>query len=716
MRKINFNTFIILLLFYYTGISQTNHNNNYIIHKDSILASVLKEKAWVKKAWALFNDKKAENAYKLATKLRKTLKTNYGIGDMNLLLSDYFKNRTLIDSSSYYAKQALRYISLNNDSLESRRRSLVYNVLGINYKNRGLYEESKKWHIKGIEEAERYNENELYYTHTHGLAVAYNKTKDLNNALQLFKKCLEYKKDKQIISASYINIGIIYSELQNYDLAKKYFEKGLELSEENNNHRERAVITLNLAVNSQEQNKPEEAIKLYSEVITISDKHNLDYLGLMAKTNIGSVYIDLQKYKDAEAVYSSALPNAKKLGVLSMQLNIFENLKQTAIEQNDYKKAFNFISNYFNIKDSIIQLQKNKEIKELEVRYKTIQKDKEIKLLLAENSNRKLKLVNQQESIKNLNLKQEIERKKIRNRVLAFQNAAEKKSSEINFLKKEQELQEVKAARQKSITNTITYSLLVILIPIIGLVINYYQKLITQSKLNEKQREFNKQKIQTLLKEQELEVIKATMKGQDKERKRIASELHDSIGGNLAAIKLQLSNTEIDNLRSLKKVNNQIDDTYQLVRNISHTLIPKKFVNNNFCNLLEEYLNNIGNTSKILTSFSAHTPKQLNIINAELRVEIFKIIQELITNTIKHSQANAIDLQINFMDDIINILFEDNGTGFNQDITKDGLGFGSIKNRLKKISGSLDIDSRKGRGTIINIEITKIKNLIYNEV
>ncbi|MBQ0740179.1 histidine kinase dimerization/phosphoacceptor domain-containing protein, partial [Aquimarina celericrescens] len=108
-------------------------------------------------------------------------------------------------------------------------------------------------------------------------------------------------------------------------------------------------------------------------------------------------------------------------------------------------------------------------------------------------------------------------------------------------------------------------------------------------------------------KDQELKLIRASIEGQGKERKRIAQELHDSIGGNLAAIKLQLNNTVINgdkkNIKNIKTINNQLDDTYEQVRNLSHTLVPKKFSKNNFCDVLEEYFNNIGGATDLQTTF-----------------------------------------------------------------------------------------------------------------
>ncbi len=673
-----------------------------------------KEKKLIEDAFFLFNNKEVEKAYKSAHKLRKSLKTEYALTNSNLLLAYYFKNKALIDSSIFYVHQSLKFNKLSTDSLRARGRSLAYNILGINYKNKGLPEESKKWHLKGIEEAQKYNEENLYYTHTHGLALTYSEMGDYNKALELFKECIQYEDDEEIVYGSYINIGMIYSNLKDYESSNMYFKKGRELSGKQNNQQALAIILLNLASNAQEQKKLDKAIELYQKVIEICNQIDLFNVGLLAKMNIGNVLIEKKNFKGAEIIYATALHDAKELGLLSQQLNIFENLKKIAIEQGNYKNAFLHISEYFKVKDSISILQKNEEINELEIRYETLRKEKEIKVLQIENTNRKLELANQEKAIKNLMLQQEIKEKENQNQILAFQNTSEKSVNEINLLKKDQELQEANLARQKSIKNTILYSFLIILIPIIGLLVIYYQKLQTQSKLNIKEKEVNQQKIETLLKDQELEVIKASIEGQDRERERIAQELHDSIGGNLAAIKLQFNNPEINNQKYIKTINNQIDDTYEQVRNLSHNLIPKKFSKNNFCDILEEYLNNIGNASSLNTSFAVYPRKKIDYLKENLQIEIFKVIQELITNTIKHARANFVELHLNLTENnTLSILFEDDGIGFDPERQSEGLGFANIKSRLEKISGSLIVDSHKGRGTIINIEITNTKPTIY---
>lgn len=703
----------ILLLFSTTIVAQVNDSNSSF--KTDIAS---KEKEQIINAFDILNrgDKKA---YVIGHQLRKKAHTHFAKINAHLLLAHYFKNRQLSDSSNFYVNAFVKLNTVGNDSLICRRQIGAYNLLAINYSNKGLVEESKKWHQKGITLAKKYNEEEGYFTHLHGLAVNYVTIGDLNQALRLFKECLAYKKNLEITMGSYINIGEIYAENKDFETSDLFLKKGLKLAKKHQFTSAITAILSNLASNAQVLNKTEEALVLYDRIIKIANKHKFYKEKLNAEMNIGSILIHAEKFYDAELIYSLALTNAIDLGYLDQQLLIYDNLKKIAIHKPNYEEVYYFSSQYFAVKDSISQLQRDKEINELEVKYQTLQKEKEISILQVEKVNRDLELANQKDAIQNLELQREIEKKENENELLSFQNATEKTTNENSLLKKNQEIkegqfliQQAETKRQKGIKNIILYSFLIFLIPMIGLLYIYYLKLKAQNELNKKQEEVNEQKIASILKDQELKLVKASIKGQNNERERIAQELHDSIGGNLAGIKLQLNNSDNSDLVS---INLQIDDTYKQVRDLSHNLIPKKFSKNNFCNILREYLNNILKGSSISSNINAYPVEEIDLLDENLQAEIFKIIQELITNTIKHAKASIIDIQMNLIDNVLGVIFEDNGIGFNAKKQTNGIGFKNMKSRLKKISGVLNIDSSPKIGTIISIEISNLKPTI-NEV
>jgi signal transduction histidine kinase len=675
----------------------------------------LQEKKTITEAYSLFNKNEDKKAYKTAQRLLKSSKIKPNLASMNLLLAYYFNKRSLIDSSLFYTNQALKFNTIPNDSLRYRLYSLGYNLLAINNKKRGLLDESKKWHIKGIEVSQKFNETDLYYTHVHGLALTYSDLGDYTNALKLFKQCLNYKQGEEIIIGSYINIGDIYSSMKEYDKSNSYLNKAKILCDKSNNNQGKAVIAISLATNYQSQKKINEATVLYQEAIKLADKNELPQIAITARLNLGKILLDLNKQEEAKIIFSSALNDAVKLGYLHEQDQIYDNLKDISIAQNDYKNAYNFANKSTKIKDSISHLQKDKEINELEVKYKTWQNEKEIRVLQVENKAKVLELKNKEEALAFLNLQKEINQKENENNILNLSNISQKKASEIISLKKDQLLKTAEINSEKQTKKTTLISFAALLIPTIGLLFLYYQRLKTQRLFNQSEKEISEQKIISLVKDQELKLIKAAVKGQDKARTKIAKELHDSIGGNLAAIKLQL-NTIATKPDAVQIIQKQLDETYQQVRDLSHNLIPEKFSQNNFCSLLEEYQKNLAGINNLKTSFVAYPRPEIDLIAENLQMEIYKIIQELVTNTLKHAKATTIELQLNCIEGNLNILFEDNGVGFDSQKKETGIGFKNINSRLNTIAGSMQIDSMKKRGTIINIVIPLNKSHIKTKV
>lgn len=694
---------VLFFVFLSLGLqAQIEGKKKTIISKKSVLVEEDKNTLAL---YQLYNNGEEKKAYKKAHLILKSKTDNRILARTNLLLAYYFNKRAVIDSSIFYTNQALKSNTVANDSLKNRLFSLGYNLLAINYKKRGLLNESKKWHIKGIEASQKYNETNLFYTHIHGLALTYSELGDYSNALKLFKQCLEYKDDDEIILGSYINIGDIYSQRNDYETANIFYKKGKLLCEKTNNDQGKIIILLGLGENYQLQNKSQEALKMFQQALLIADKSELNQLSIVSRYNIGNIYISQKKYNDAKLIFSEALQKSVDFGLLQNQRQIYDELRKIAILQDDYKNAYSFLEKSNHIKDSINNLQKTKEINELEIKYKTAQKEKEIEVLKFENEAKKLAFANQEEIIKNIILHDEILKKSNENTILAFHNSSNKKRNEISLLKKEQQLKTLEIDQQKKIRFFTIIGFLIFLLPIVGLLFQYYKRLKAQRLLNIKQLEISSEKINTILKEQELELIKASISGQDMERQRISQELHDSIGGNLAAIKLQVNHLNSSNFSTIQKISLQLDETYQQVRNISHNLLPKKFSQNIFLEVLESYIKNISEASNIKISFIPYPKEVLNELNENIQIEIFKIIQELLTNTIKHAKATVVEIQLNFIKNSINLLFEDNGIGFDAEKQSKGIGFTSLETRIKKLNGSFAIDSKLKRGTIVNIEI-----------
>ncbi|MHA7057628.1 tetratricopeptide repeat-containing sensor histidine kinase [Aquimarina sp. M1] len=661
-------------------------------------------------------------AYQTAQRHLKDFKTDLGKASLSNLLVYYYNVKSVPDSAIFYANKILSFKNFSNDTTRDKYYIEAYTALSYNYGSKGLYEKSKKNQLKGIEVAKKIKDTTRYYRQLFGLAISYSREGKDKEALNYFNEILTYKKDPQLIQKCYSNIGVIHANSKNYEASIDNYRKALDLCTPEDYY-SRILNTMNIGSGYIDLGQYDEGIRFIRESINIKPKDKYPEIRASGLRKIGSTLVLQEKYDEAKTIFDSCLEKATKYGWVEEQLKLYDNSRELAILQNKYKDALEYQTAQYKIKDSINTLQKDKEINQLEVKFRTLQKEKEIKVLQNENTIKSLALKNQSKTLENVRLQTKIAEQENQNKILSLVNESEKTKTEsektkneIIILKKDQEIQESEINRQKSAKRIILIAFFIILIPIIGLLFLYYQKLKTQNLLNKKQKEVSEQKIATLIRDQELKMIKASVEGQDKERTRIAQELHDSIGGNLAAIKLQFSNLS-ENHQELDTMYQQLDETYQQVRTLSHNLIPKKFSQNNFVALLKEYMQNIGDASDLTINFRAYPENNVNVLNSQFHNEIFAILQELITNTIKHADATKVDIQIDVMQDTIHLIFEDNGKGFDMLKIKPGIGLSNIKNRLQSLLGSLEIDSNpKRKGTIIIMEIPNISNIDKTEV
>lgn len=652
-----------------------------------------------------FNNGFDKKAYKQAHISLHKFKTNKALTNTNLLLAYYHNKFAAIDSSIYYTQQALSRKSIVNDSLGNRLTILAYELLALNNKNKGLYHESKKWHLKGAELSEKSHEMRLYYSHLHGLAstyIALNKNKE---ALEIFEKCIKYSKDEDVILGSYINLGSIYSSLSKYKTSNYYLQKAKEICEKDVNKKHALVSVIsNIGDNYLNNKENDKALFAYYEAKKLSFQNRFYSLELMNSDKIGTLLYNDKKDGDALLIFTSALPKAMKLGALDILMHSYLMLEKIYARRKDFNSAYIYGIRYHEIKDSIANSQKEKEIDSLEIKFKTFEKEKQIKFLSIENLNKSLNIKNKDADIEKYILQKAIIAKQNENQVLQLQNGVQKRKNEIILLKEKEALKVLELDREKTIKYIVLVAFFILLVPTIGLLIIYYQKLQAQGLLNLKEKEINKQRVNSLKKDQELKLIKASVRGQDQERKKIAQEMHDSVGGNLAAIKLQFSQLS-NHPDKLKLIYRQLDDTYEQVRNLSHNLLPKNIRENDFVFLIQEYMNTVEEASELTTNVSFYDEKKINALDKVLQNELFSIFQELTTNTLKYAKASTIDIQLDLLNECIFFVYEDDGIGFDLSITSLGIGLTNIKNRVENYNGTLHIDSKLLRGTSINIEI-----------
>ena len=216
-----------------------------------------------------------------------------------------------------------------------------------------------------------------------------------------------------------------------------------------------------------------------------------------------------------------------------------------------------------------------------------------------------------------------------------------------------------------------------------------------------------RQKTANLLKEQELTAIDAMIEGQEKERQRIANDLHDDLGGLMATLKLHFNALKDKQTPELyTKTNALIDEAYNKVRTVAHAKNSGVIAKQGLLIAITKVANKISASNKLMIDVIDHGLE--NRLENSLELTIFRIIQELITNVIKHANATEVTIHITNHDDSLNIMVEDNGKGFNpSQITKtnEGMGISSIDKRVEHLNGSMTIESELNQGTTVIIDI-----------
>ena len=186
------------------------------------------------------------------------------------------------------------------------------------------------------------------------------------------------------------------------------------------------------------------------------------------------------------------------------------------------------------------------------------------------------------------------------------------------------------------------------------------------------------------------------------ERRRLARELHDGIGPLLTTIKLYVQN-RVEANEHKESLKEMIDSTINEIRQMTNVLMPTSIDKFGIGATLINYVENIQKSSEASIRFEDLTKKESSLITKEQEINIFRIVQELINNSIKHSKATKIRISLTEFDNVLSLYYFDNGIGFNIHEVTLGSGIKNIKERVEIFDGTLEIESTEN--TIFEIEM-----------
>ncbi len=282
---------------------------------------------------------------------------------------------------------------------------------------------------------------------------------------------------------------------------------------------------------------------------------------------------------------------------------------------------------------------------------------------------------------------------------LEIQHQTAEKENKIEALEREK-LEASLLAKNRNLRISTLLVALVLLSIILLLLYNNYSK---QKKLNKQFQINHQQQLLQLEKDRNYEAVQALLKGEDQERERLAQDLHDSMGGMLASIRMGISK-DVDAQHSLKQpldILAKMDLAIAEMRRISRNLMPETLKNMGLAPALKELCLSMEDADRSIQYEVFGIQQELAF---ETQLALYRIAQESICNILKYAQATHIIVQLSQDQGLLSLTIEDNGIGFDIATVRKGMGLINMENRARLIQGTLRVNSAVGDGTSINID------------
>jgi signal transduction histidine kinase len=220
-------------------------------------------------------------------------------------------------------------------------------------------------------------------------------------------------------------------------------------------------------------------------------------------------------------------------------------------------------------------------------------------------------------------------------------------------------------------------------------------------------------RINELETEKQLTATEAVLKGEEQERARLAKDLHDGLGGMLSGIKYSFNHMKgnlvmtPDNAQAFERSMDMLDSSIKEMRRVAHNMMPEALVKFGLDTALKDYCNDVTQSGALNVTYQSVRVENA-VIEQTTAITIYRIVQELLNNIIKHAAAKTAVVQLSKSDDQISVTVEDDGKGFDASIlhASRGIGWTNIQNRVEFLKGKLDVNTAPGKGTSVLIELT----------
>ena len=552
----------------------------------------------------------------------------------------------------------------------------------------GKYDSALVLDFEGLKVAEKWNNKLWIHKAYFNIGGCYNYKLQYEEALSYYLKVEKYFEEidnKPYLGLIYDVLQVLYRKLNEYSKAVSYGEKAVNLlsGKPTSNEYADALINLSTSYMKLTPAQTEKALKGLNKAMQIAKRNKNFYLQEIAFIEFGDIYYQQCEMQNAKYFYTQALilnkkTNYKKgicftkqgLAYCELYCNNFHQAEKLANEVFTLASEMNFIKEQERALSMLAELEL---VKHNYIGYRTF--------------------LRQKDSVSNLIMNNQIVRT-IKDKESIYET--EKKQIEIELLKKDKKIQSI------YIAGLIVIALLIIFIGSI-----FRRNQIKMQLLIQKDAELKAQRIIELENEKKLTAIQAILVGEEKERKRLARDLHDGLGGMLSVVKLNFLNLKGSTIIGEKEVRvfnsalGLLDDSVGELRRVAHNLMPESLIRFGLKAGLTDFCRSID-------MVQLHFFGEENLLPEQFKVASFRIIQELVNNAIKHAAASEINVQVIVEPDRMNIVVHDNGKGFDPssiDYSQTN-GLNSIQMRIESLNGTMDLLSQPNQGTEIQINFT----------
>ncbi len=564
--------------------------------------------------------------------------------------------------------------------------------LGIHYNQKGMYAEA----LQVLQEAVRYTLQSGQYNTT--LPRVYNTLGNIHLALGAYElaatfyeqaaRLAEQYRQKKVIGSIYNNFAGVLSRMKQYEKALYYLDQSERVARAQGNNRLLANVISNKGTVYMHQQEWAKSLFYFEHLLSFSKKHGLNHTTYLALCNIGNIFLqqdmprraitylreaNMLTHSNTNPVHTTilyitlgktyqrlgdtrhaiqylekAIVDARKAGIDDERAEAHKSLAAVYAATGNYKDAFIHKELYEELRDKIENRDIFNNINQMETRYRTAQKDKEL-------IQKQLLIQQQQLRLEHKNL-------------LIYGSMA-------------------------------GILLLTIVLASIYRSHRHKQHLQTnQIKLLQHEQDLS-------LREKEITELKAVMRGEEKERTRIARDLHDGVVSSLSATRLNLS-TLAHRIQpgpfetEFNETIQQLSDSIQELRITAQNLTSEILLQNGLKEAVYSFCKKMETASGLEIDF--HIYGQIPDIDSEFELSLYRMTQELIHNAIKHAQASLLTVQFSCRENWLGITVEDNGTGMPAKPNY-GTGITNIRSRVKAVNGQMNITTDNS-GTTVYLE------------